>query len=71
MTTFRVEYLLRKNKNTAHSKQNQKKSKEIQEKNLKLYSTTYYASYCFCYCDIIIYMLTGKSNTRIKTNILM
>jgi len=33
MTAFRVEYLLRKNKNTAHPKQNQKKkkSKEKQE----------------------------------------
>ena len=70
MTTFRVEYLLRKNKNTAHPKQNQRKSKEIQEINLKLYSTLYCSSYCFCYCDRIIYMLTGKSKTRIKTNVL-
>ena len=70
MTTFRVEYLLRKNKNTAHSKQNLRKSKEKQERNLKLYSTTYCSSYCFCYCDRITYMLTGKRNTRIKTNVM-
>ena len=70
MTTFRVEYLLRKNKNTAHPKQNQRKQKEKQERNLKLYSTTYCSSYCFCYCDIIIYMLTGKNKTIIKTNVL-
>ena len=66
MTTFRVEYLLIKNKNTAHPKQN----KEKQERNLKLYSTTYCSSYCFCSCDRIIYMLTGKTNTRIKTNVM-
>ena len=70
MTTFRVEYLLRKKKNTAHPKQNQRKSEEIQERNLKQYSTTYCSSYCFFYCDRIIYMLTGKSKTRIKTNVL-
>jgi len=44
MTAFRVDYLLRKNKNTAHAKQNQRKSKEKQEINLKLYSTTYCSS---------------------------
>ena len=40
MTTFRKEYLLRKNKNTAHQTQNQRKPKEKKERNLKLYSTT-------------------------------
>ena len=70
MTTFRVEYLLRKNKNTAHPKQNQRKSKEKEERNLKLYSTTYCSSYCFGYYDRIINMLTGKSKTIIKTNVL-
>ena len=34
MTTFRVEYLLRKNKNTAHQKQNQRKSKEKKRKEI-------------------------------------
>ena len=33
-------------------------------------STTYCSSYCFCYCDIIVCMLTGKSTTIIKTNVL-
>ena len=50
------------------SKRNPKAEKE---RNLKLYSTIYCSSYCFCCCDRIIYMLTGKSNTRIKTNVLM
>ena len=70
MTVFRVEYCLSENKNTAHPKQNQRKSKEKQERNLKLYSTTYWSSYCFCYSDRIVYMLTGKSNTIIKTHVL-
>ena len=33
-------------------------------------STTYCSSYCFCYCDRIVCMLTGKSKTIIKTNVL-
>ena len=70
MTTFRVEYFLGKNKNTAHPKQNQRKSKDTHERNLKLYSTTYYSSCCFFYCDRIMYILTDKSNTIIKTNVL-
>ena len=53
------------------SKQNQRIPKGKKERYLTLYSTTYYSSYCFCYCDRITYMLTGKSNTRIKTNVLM
>ena len=41
-STLRVEYLLNKNKNTAHKKQNERKPKEKKkkERNLKLYSTT-------------------------------
>ena len=35
-----MEYLLRKNKNTAHHKPNQRKPKEKEERNLTLYSTT-------------------------------
>ena len=70
MTTFREEYLIRKNKNTAHPKQNKRKPKEKQERNQKLYSTAYCSSYCFGYCDRIRCMLTGKSKTIIKTNVL-
>ena len=33
-------------------------------------STMYCSPYCFCYCDRIICMLTGKSKTIIKTNVL-
>ena len=33
-------------------------------------STTYCSSYCFCYCDRILCMLTGKSKKIIKTNVL-
>ena len=33
-------------------------------------STTYCSSYCFCYCDRIVRMLTGKSKKIIKTNVL-
>ena len=33
-------------------------------------STTNCSSYCFCYCDGIVCMLTGKSKTIIKTNVL-
>ena len=33
-------------------------------------STTYCSSYCFCYCDRIVCMLTGKSKKIIKTNVL-
>ena len=33
-------------------------------------STTYCSSYCFCYCDRIVCMLTGKSKMIIKTNVL-
>ena len=39
-STFRAEYLLRKNKNTAHQKQNQRKPKEKKERSLTIYSTT-------------------------------
>ena len=33
-------------------------------------STTYLSSYCFCYCDRIVCLLTGTSKTIIKTNVL-
>ena len=33
-------------------------------------STTYCSSYCFYYCERIIFMLTGVSKTIIKTNVL-
>ena len=39
-STFRVEYLLRENKNPAHPKQNRRKWKEKEERNLTLCSTT-------------------------------
>ena len=60
MTTFRVEYLLRKNKNTAHPKQNQRKSKEIR-KEISNYIQQIIDPHIACYCDRIIYMLIGKA----------